>query len=262
MLRAPMSAAQHPKAVRIEVTMKEWRDEMRAIAKDWLFSDVPEGVLPSRLVLPLENPDLHDPAPFEQQMTRVVNYRCVTVGLHSGEPVGLLSSKFAAPAVALAVEVVADMGVQRIVGVGYCGGLHADVACGHLIVPTRVLRDDGTTPHYVPSDHTSVASGALLERAREVARTARAPSKFGPIWSTDAILMETTERVSSYVAQGAIAVDMESGALYTVAGVRGVEAVSVLVASDHPGLQCRTDGERLVLGHREAIQLGFSLAIS
>src|SRR5690606_27620996 len=164
------------------------------------------------------------------------------------------------PAVALVVEVVADMGAQRIVGVGYCGGLHADLECGELIIPTRVLRDDGTTPHYVAKDHTSVASEVLLAKAREAVRTSRVPSKFGPVWSTDAILMETTERVASYIAQGAVAVDMESGAFYTVAGVRGVEAVSLLVSSDNPGHQRRTDGGRLGAGHREAVQLGFSLA--
>jgi purine-nucleoside phosphorylase len=240
----------------------EWRDEIRAIAKGWLFCDLPEGALPDTLLLPLENPDLHEHGSFVAHLQDVESFRCVTTGSYRGKRIGVLSSKFGAPAVAMTVETIADMGARRLIGVGYCGGLHPDVKCGDLIFPTHILRDDGTTPHYVPSSYVSSASEGLLSQARSLAANSTAELHFRSVWSTDAILMETTERIQAYVERGSYAVDMESGALYTIGALRGVEVVSILVASDHPGRQERTNLVRLAEGHQTAIALALALALS
>jgi purine-nucleoside phosphorylase len=55
----------------------------------------------------------------------------------------------------------------------------------------------------------------------------------GTCWSTDAILRETREVVEANRKQGAIAVDMVSSALLTIAQIYNVRAGSILAVSDN-----------------------------
>jgi nucleoside phosphorylase len=54
----------------------------------------------------------------------------------------------------------------------------------------------------------------------------------GTIWTTDAAFRETRDRVASYRERGAIAVDMETSALFAVAAFRDVELAAIQVVSD------------------------------
>jgi nucleoside phosphorylase len=54
----------------------------------------------------------------------------------------------------------------------------------------------------------------------------------GTIWTTDAAFRETRDQVASYRERGAIAVDMETSALFAVAAFRDVELAAIQVVSD------------------------------
>ena len=54
----------------------------------------------------------------------------------------------------------------------------------------------------------------------------------GPVWTTDAPFRETPAKVSDYQRRGALAVEMECSALFTVAAFRAVSAAALLVVSD------------------------------
>jgi purine-nucleoside phosphorylase len=55
----------------------------------------------------------------------------------------------------------------------------------------------------------------------------------GKVWSTDALLRETKELVEGKAAEGAIAVDMVSSALLTIAQLYKAKAASLLAVSDN-----------------------------
>ncbi len=54
----------------------------------------------------------------------------------------------------------------------------------------------------------------------------------GRVWSTDAPFRETVKKVIHYQQAGALAVDMETSALFTVASFRGILMAVALVVSD------------------------------
>jgi purine-nucleoside phosphorylase len=54
----------------------------------------------------------------------------------------------------------------------------------------------------------------------------------GLVWSTDAPFRETVGKVVKYQKAGALAVDMEISALYTVAAFRSILVAAALVVSD------------------------------
>jgi uridine phosphorylase len=239
---------------------KEWSECIAKIAKDWLFSDVPRNQFPQSVVLPLENPDLHNELMFRSRLSDVQKFRTLSVGRYRRTRVGLLNSKFGSPAVALAVQVAASMGVKSIIGIGYCGGFEESIECGDLILPFACIRDDGTSRCYVPKSYPAVADLTSLDLLRRLAEAGGWRWRCGLVWSTDAVLLETSAQVKSWAQRGAIAVDMESSTLFTVARLFGIRAVSILVASDHPVLCRESDYDKLVSGMNAAIELGFEFA--
>lgn len=239
----------------------DWRDRIREIARGWLFSDFPEQQLPPTVILPLENPDSHKPDVFYSKLETIKTYRSVTVGKYQGHAVAVLSSKFGAPAVAMTVECLAMMGVRNIVGVGFCGGLQEEVQSGDLVVPYACVRDDGTSAKYVEIGFPAVADIELVMRLNSLVVGASQRSHTGVVWSTDAVLMETSERVRYWSSHGCVGVDMESGALFTVARLRGLRAASLLVASDNPLTGLEATFEKLGPATAIAVDASFELAI-
>jgi purine-nucleoside phosphorylase len=57
--------------------------------------------------------------------------------------------------------------------------------------------------------------------------------KVGPVWTTDALLRETREVVESFRSKGAVAVDMVTSSLLTIAQLKKVAAGSILAVSDN-----------------------------
>lgn len=238
----------------------EWETEIAAIAREWLLSDVPLAELPTRAIVPLENPDLHDRTAFLEHLRDVRRFRTIDVGqTAAGARVILTSSKFTAPAVAMLVHVLAGVGVTEIVGVGYCGAVDPDISCGDLVLPLAAVRDEGTSARYVPERYPAVADFGLHGALVNAARRHDARFHSGVVFSTDAIMLESTAQMREWGARDVLAVDMETSALLTVARLLRVRAASILVASDHPGLCRRTDPEFLHRGMQNAVRVAFSI---
>ena len=234
---------------------EDWGVTIRRIARGWLFGDVTPERFPPFAILPLENPDGHEAKHFLEGLTDVEEHRAVAFGERRGRRIALLSSKFGAPAPAMTVEVLADLGVRHLVGVGFCGGLAGDVQCGDFVLPSAALRDDGTTARYVDASYVAAADPAGVARFRELAKADGAVVHVGPVWSTDTVMLETTANLRRWAQAGAIGVEMECGALFTLAALRGITAVAVLVASDHPIAGRETDLNALSAGHARAARL-------
>lgn len=140
-----------------------------------------------------------------------------------------------APYAAMVLETLIVWGARRFIFLGWCGAVSPEVAIGDLIIPTAALIDEGTSLHYpcvgMPSD-TSYPEASALGRIRGQFVGGNTPFREGAVWTTDAIFRETPAKVRRFLAKGALAVDMETSALLTIARYRGVEIGSILVVSD------------------------------
>lgn len=138
-----------------------------------------------------------------------------------------------APYAAMLLDTLAVWGVDKILFVGWCGSISARVKAGDIIVPGNAMVDEGTSGHYCsPSCHVALPNRQLEQHARLALEHHQAPYHEGAIWTTDAIFRETVEKVKHYQAQGALAVEMELSAIFSVAGFRAVQAAGILVVSD------------------------------
>jgi uridine phosphorylase len=116
---------------------------------------------------------------------------------------------------------------------GSCGALREDIKIGDLILATASIRGEGVTPYYVDSSFVTEPDPTLAEALSAAAKKLGATLHTGKVWSTDALLRETKELVEEKAAAGAIAVDMVSSTLLTIAQLNKIKAASLLAVSDN-----------------------------
>jgi len=156
----------------------------------------------------------------------------VRAGVWQGRPVTIAAPAVGAPYAVMVLEKLIALGARRVLALGWCGSLQAQVGLGALILPTRALPGDGTSKHY------SIGKGdprpdhdlySLLERRL---KAADAGWRSGPIWTTDAFYRETLSQVRYHQGRGVLGVDLELAALFSVGQYRRVPVAGLLVVSD------------------------------
>lgn len=149
-----------------------------------------------------------------------------------GHDVAVFHPGVGAPLAAGFLEEAIVLGAHKVVACGGCGVLSPDVPAGQVIVPTEAVRDEGTSFHYLPASRTveadpeGVAAAQLLLAERSVPFTA------GKVWTTDAMYRETRQKVVRRQAEGCLAVEMETAALFAVARFRDIRFAQLLYGGD------------------------------
>ena len=133
----------------------------------------------------------------------------------------------------ITTEVICNAGIQNIIRIGTCGALDENMKVGDLVVVDKVIRGDGVTPYYVDKDFETKADKKIADTLYEAAKAIGATVHRGTCWTTDALLRETREIVEAKRKEGAIAVDMVSSTLLTIAQTYKIKAGSILAVSDN-----------------------------
>jgi purine-nucleoside phosphorylase len=145
----------------------------------------------------------------------------------------LVGPLIGAPYAAMVVESLKVWGVRQILFIGWCGAISTRVRSGDIILPENALVDEGTSGHYCdPSCHVALPARPLVHQIRLALQHHKASFHEGAAWTTDAIFRETVEKVKHYQKKGALAVEMEMSAVFSVAAFRQMEAAGILVVSD------------------------------
>ena len=130
-------------------------------------------------------------------------------------------------------EVMCNAGIDTIIRIGTCGALDENMKIGDLVVVDEVIRGDGVTPYYVDKSFKTVADKKVSDMLCACAKDMGVPVHRGTVWTTDALLRETRDLVEAKRKEGAIAVDMVSSTLLTIAQIHKKKAAAVLAVSDN-----------------------------
>jgi len=149
-----------------------------------------------------------------------------------GLPCGLAGPLLGAPQGAIVMEKLIALGAKRIWVIGWCGSLQPNIAIGDLIIPTTALSEEGTSAHYPVNKKKKQTNPFLNKRLEDALQKANLPFKKGPVWTTDALYRETSEKVTEYGKRGYLAVEMEMSALINVAIFRLIQLAGLLIVSD------------------------------
>ena len=91
-----------------------------------------------------------------------------------------------------------------------------------FLIPTRALRDEGASYHYVAPSRYIDMNKQALEAIEKTLKQKKIPYEEVMTWSTDGFYRETPDKVSYRIEEGCRVVEMECSALAAVAQLRGV----------------------------------------
>lgn len=153
-------------------------------------------------------------------------------GSWEGASFTVVAPAVGAPFAAMVLEKLIALGARRVLALGWCGSVAPGVRIGDLILPTRALPGDGTSPHYCRENAAITPGQGLYDLLATRLQEVEVPWQTGPIWSTDAFFRETKSLIQSCQAQGVLGIDLELAALFAVGRFRDIAVAALLVVSD------------------------------
>ena len=139
---------------------------------------------------------------------------------YQGEEICLAQAPVGSAAAAQFMDWLIGYGVKQIISTGTCGVL-VDMPENVFLIPTRALRDEGASYHYVaPSRYIDINKLALgaIERTLNQKKILYEEVI---TWSTDGFYRETPDKVAYRIEEGCSVVEMECASLAAVAQLRG-----------------------------------------
>lgn len=158
--------------------------------------------------------------------------RCISI---EGRPeVCFVQGAYGAPAAADTLETVRALGAKRVLVVGMCGGFGKEIQVGDIVVPHRILCEEGASFHYFEQPHWARPDGEMHEKARAHFEGLGKTTTDATV-TCDAFYRQTFFKEQKWREEGCVGVDMEASALLNVAAYYGMPAAAVLLCSDrHP----------------------------
>lgn len=146
-----------------------------------------------------------------------------------------------APVAAIAAEKVVAAGASVVVVLGGCGAFRTDLAAETVLLPTRAVRDEGVSYHYLPDGEPVTATPGLVDWLAESLRGDGIATERGPTWTTSALFRETLPEIDHYREEGFVSLDMETAAVWAVCQYRGAESATVHHVDDYLSRDVRVD---------------------
>lgn len=159
-------------------------------------------------------------------------------GTWRGHPVSVQGSGMGQPSLAIyAHELFTSYDVQAIIRVGSCGALTERLAVRDVVIASGACTDSSMNRiTFEGLDYAPVADFGLLRAAHDAATGADlggATVHVGLVMSADSFYATRPELTARMAEHGALAVEMEASALYTVAARHQRRALAVCTVSDH-----------------------------
>jgi uridine phosphorylase len=161
-------------------------------------------------------------------------------GFLNGVKVSVTSTGIGGPSAAIAMEELINCGAKTFIRVGTSGGMQPEVMGGDLVIATGAIRFEGTSKEYAPIEFPAVANFDVVEALRKGAKALKMKAHTGIVQCKDSfygqhspnsmpIASELNAKWKAWIDCGALASEMESAALFTVASVRRVRVGSVFL---------------------------------
>lgn len=173
---------------------------------------------------------------LEEPKKIAVNREFTTyTGMLDGEKVSVTSTGIGGPSAAIAMEELYRCGADTFVRIGTCGGMHPEVKSGDIVIATGAIRMEGTSKEYAPIEYPAVADFDVTNALVQSARENNCDYHTGVVQSKDAFYgqhepeampagYELMNKWEAWKKMGCLASEMESAALFIVAGKLHVRA--------------------------------------
>ena len=217
-----------------DVPILEYDDCAKAV-----FSPNHEGldlVLPKKAVFAFLGGSIgkyareHELTPVAEFVSITKKYPIYAVN-YKGEDICLCQAPVGAPAAVQIMDWLIAYGVEAVISSGSCGAL-IDLPENAFLIPTRALRDEGTSYHYLPPSRWVELDRDVRRSMEKTLDGLNLPYAECATWTTDGFFRETRDLVEYRKEEGCSVVDMECAALAACAQFRGVKFGQLLYTAD------------------------------
>jgi purine-nucleoside phosphorylase len=185
-------------------------------------------------------------------------------GTYKGQKISVQGTGMGIPSISIYVnELFSFYGVKRAIRIGTGGSLQSSVKIRDLVLAVAASTDSGANLHrfngmsFAPS-----ADFALLKTAFETARTKNVNVKTGSILTSDMFYSDNPDNWKLWAQYGAIAVEMETAELYTLAAKYGAQALSIITISDSLVTHEATSSEERQKDFKQMMEVALETIIS
>ncbi len=151
-------------------------------------------------------------------------------------PYALLSQHLGAPMAAVALEELIAISFEQFISIGAAGHTamngEASMGIGDLLLPDRALVHEGTSSHYSPNITESQPDTTSFNDLQEALDNLNVNYRKGTVATTDAIYRETDDFIRNILSRGAMGIDMEASAQFTVCSYHGKRIAALFYISD------------------------------
>lgn len=156
------------------------------------------------------------------------------VGEVDGVPVATCSTGIGGPSASIAVEELANVGVDTFIRVGSAGGRQHYIPVGSLAVITAAHRGEGTSKAYLPPEFPAVADLTVTNALIEAARLCGEQIFVGIGTTRDAFYRRDEALAKLLSEQGHVIVaENEAATVFIVATVRQLRAGAIVAVDSN-----------------------------
>ena len=155
-------------------------------------------------------------------------------GTYKGKQVSVQGTGMGIPSISIyANELFRDHGVKRAIRIGTAGSIQENLKVRDIVIAMTACTDSGANRiRFGGRDFAPAATFKLVKKAWEAAEEKGWHATVGPVVSSDMFYTEDPNEWKLWAKFGALALEMETSELYTLAAKYGRECLSILTISD------------------------------
>ncbi len=220
--------------IKNEIPILEYDDSSKEVVApdhDWTAEKLPDKCLFAFLGDVVHEYAKEHQATIAETLITVSHDIKVYVLHEEKEDICLVQSPIGAAAATQVLDTLVNCGCKKVIAVGSCGVL-ADFPENAFIVPTKALRAEGTSYHYLPASRYIELDEEPIAVIEQTFRKHDLPFVTCTTWTTDGFFRETGDMVKYRLEEGCSVVEMECAALAACSRKRGAAFGQFLFTAD------------------------------
>ena len=156
-------------------------------------------------------------------------------GTYKGRKISVMGHGMGIPSCSIyAKELITEFGVKKIIRVGSCGAVRADIKLRDIVIGMGACTDSKVNRmRFKDHDYAAIADYDMVRNAADAAKAKGINARVGNIFSADLFYTPDPQMFDVMEKYGILGVEMEAAGIYGVAAEFGAKALTICTVSDH-----------------------------
>lgn len=156
-------------------------------------------------------------------------------GTYKGRKISVMGHGMGIPSCSIyAKELITEFGVKKIIRVGSCGAVRADIGLRDVVIGMGACTDSNVNRmRFKNHDFAAIADFDMVRNAVDAAKILGIKTRVGNLFSADLFYTPDPQLFEVMEKYGILGVEMEAAGIYGVAAEFGARSLAICTVSDH-----------------------------